>query len=91
VEHGSDGEAGADDDGLTVTVGSLPDGFYVADDGAGFDIDPEDATEYGRSSAEQGTGFGLAIVREIAAAHGWELSIDGDDGARFEFRAQTSI
>ena len=91
VEHGSDGEAGADDDGLTVTVGSLPDGFYVADDGAGFDIDPEDATEYGRSSAEQGTGFGLAIVREIAAAHGWELSIDGDDGARFEFRAQTTI
>jgi signal transduction histidine kinase len=91
VEHGSDSEAGADDDGLTVTVGSLPDGFYVADDGTGFDIDPEEATEYGRSSTELGTGFGLAIVREIAAAHGWELSIDGDDGARFEFRAQTTI
>ncbi|TKX60882.1 response regulator [Halorubrum sp. ASP1] len=90
VEHGSDSEAGADD-GLTVTVGSLPDGFYVADDGAGFDIDPEEATEYGRSSTERGTGFGLAIVREIAAAHGWELSIDGDDGARFEFRARATI
>jgi signal transduction histidine kinase len=90
VEHGSDSEAGADD-GLSVTVGSLPDGFYVADDGAGFDIDPEEATEYGRSSTERGTGFGLAIVREIAAAHGWELSIDGDDGARFEFRARATI
>ncbi|WP_096392972.1 GAF domain-containing protein [Halorubrum trapanicum] len=90
-EHGTGGDAGGDADGLTVTVGSLSDGFYVADDGAGFDIDPEEATEYGRSSTERGTGFGLAIVREIAAAHGWELSIDGDDGARFEFRHGTDI
>ena len=94
VERGSDRDEDADGgDGLTVTVGSLPDGFYVADDGAGFDIDPAEATEYGRSSTPDGTGFGLVIVREIAAAHGWELSIDpGDaDGARFEFRAQTDI
>ncbi|SFR50552.1 hybrid sensor histidine kinase/response regulator [Halorubrum sodomense] len=84
VEYNSEPEAGGDE-GLTVSVGSLPDGFYVADDGVGFDIDPEEATEYGRSSTARGTGFGLAIVREIAAAHGWELSIDGDDGARFEF------
>ncbi|WP_424015282.1 GAF domain-containing protein [Halorubrum xinjiangense] len=87
VEHGSDTDA-AD---LTVSVGALPDGFFVADDGVGFDIDPEEATEYGRSSASHRTGFGLAIVREIAAAHGWELSIDGDDGARFEFRQRTGI
>ncbi|QUO46622.1 hybrid sensor histidine kinase/response regulator [Halorubrum ruber] len=93
VEHSSDTDAERDTDAadLTVSVGSLPDGFYVADDGVGFDIDPEEATEYGRSSAPNGTGFGLAIVREIAAAHGWELSIDGDDGARFEFRDQTTI
>jgi signal transduction histidine kinase len=92
VEHGSHGDGGdGADDGLTVSVGSLPDGFFVADDGVGFDIDPEQATEYGRSSASNGTGFGLAIVREIAAAHGWELSIDGDDGARFEFRQRTGI
>ena len=88
VEHGSDRDAAA---GLTVSVGSLPDGFYVADDGIGFDIDPAEATEYGRSSRSNGTGFGLAIVREIAAAHGWELSIREDDGARFEFRDQGSI
>jgi len=84
VEHGSD-----DADDLTVSVGSLPDGFYVADDGRGFDIDPEAATEYGRSSTPDGTGFGLAIVREIAAAHGWELSVDDRDGARFEFRPES--
>ncbi|MDB2224838.1 response regulator [Halorubrum ezzemoulense] len=84
VEHGSD-----DADDLTISVGSLPDGFYVADDGRGFDIDPEAATEYGRSSTPDGTGFGLAIVREIAAAHGWELSVDDRDGARFEFRPES--
>ncbi|GAA0722209.1 signal transduction histidine kinase/CheY-like chemotaxis protein [Halorubrum trapanicum] len=95
IEHGSTGsrtesgdsvEHGSTDDGLTVSVGSLPDGFYVADDGSGFDIDPDEAATYGRSSTPDGTGFGLAIVREIAAAHGWEMSIDGDGGARFEFR-----
>jgi signal transduction histidine kinase len=83
VEHGSTDA----DPGVTVTVGALPDGFYVADDGEGFDVDPEEAIEYGTSSDPNGTGFGLAIVREIAAAHGWSLSIDDADGARFEFRA----
>ena len=86
VEHDSDRGDGSE---LTVSVGSLPDGFYVADDGRGFDIDSDEATEYGRSSTPDGTGFGLAIVREIAAAHGWDLSIDdgdADGGARFEFR-----
>jgi signal transduction histidine kinase/CheY-like chemotaxis protein len=101
VEHGSAGgrdRSGATA-GLTVSVGSLPDGFYVADDGSGFDIDPEEATTYGRSGSPDGTGFGLAIVREIAAAHGWSMSIDagapdaasdGDhgSGARFEFRTE---
>ena len=86
VEHGStSSRAEPDDGGLSVSVGSLPNGFYVTDDGQGFDIDPEEATEYGRSSTSDGTGFGLAIVREIAAAHGWEMSVDDDDGARFEF------
>ena len=84
VEHAS-----PDDDGscVTVTVGTLPDGFYVADDGAGFDVDPEAAIEYGTSGDPDGTGFGLAIVREIATAHGWSVSVDDDEGARFEFRA----
>ncbi|TKX77867.1 HAMP domain-containing histidine kinase, partial [Halorubrum sp. SD626R] len=48
--------------------------------------DPEAAVEYGTSDDPEGTGFGLAIVREIAAAHGWEFAIaEAGSGARFEF------
>jgi PAS domain S-box-containing protein len=79
VEHGDD---------VTVTVGVLDDGFFVADDGAG--IPPErrgDVFDVGYSSAGTGTGFGLAIVHEIAETHGWDvtLSESADGGARFEF------
>ncbi|QAU11850.1 response regulator [Halorubrum sp. BOL3-1] len=92
VEQGVDSGDGATD--LTVSVGTVPEGFYVADDGAGFDIDPEEAVEYGRSGDSDGTGFGLAIVREVAAAHGWSTAVDSDGppgadgvtGARFTFR-----
>ncbi|KKF39265.1 histidine kinase [Halorubrum saccharovorum] len=84
IEHATDSTADPGD--VTVSVGALPDGFSVVDDGIGFDIDPEEAAEYGTSSNPRGTGFGLAIVREIAAAHGWEFGVTDEDGARFEFR-----
>lgn len=87
VEHGSTSDTDSvSAGGVTVTVGALSDGFYVADDGPGFEIDPEEAFEYGTSSDPCGTGFGLAIVREIAAAHGWTFDVTDDDGARFAFR-----
>ncbi|QLG27450.1 PAS domain S-box protein [Halorarum halophilum] len=75
-------------DTVTVTVGDLPDGFYVADDGPG--IPPEErerAFESGYTTLSDGTGFGLPIVREIAEAHGWTVRLtDGPEGgARFEF------
>ena len=73
VEHGG---------GVTVTVDDTDRGFYVADDGPG--IDPADRSavfEYGHTTSAEGTGFGLAIVREIAAAHGWTVDItDGESG-----------
>jgi GAF domain-containing protein len=73
---------------VTVTVGSTPEGFYVADDGVGIDDGSrEKVFESGFSTSETGTGFGLAIVDEIADAHGWdvELSASESGGARFEF------
>ena len=84
VEHGSTGERA-----VTVTVGSLDDGFYVADNGPG--IPPEergDVFERGYTTSDGGTGFGLAIVSDIAAAHGWSVELTESDtgGVRFEFR-----
>jgi len=81
VEHG-----GPD---VTVRVGSHSEqGIYVEDDGPGIPADErEEVFEPGYSSARDGTGFGLSIVKRIVQAHGWELSLtDGTaGGARFEF------
>jgi PAS domain S-box-containing protein len=85
VEH-----AGAD---VTVTVGGETGGFYIEDDGPG--IPPEDREavfEPGYSTSQEGTGFGLSIVKEIVDGHGWEIEItDGEaGGARFEVSNVTS-
>jgi signal transduction histidine kinase len=83
VEHG-----GTD---VTVSVGTLADGtgFYVADDGAGIpETERDQVLESGYTTNEDGTGFGLAIVADIADAHGWDVAVteSEDGGARFEFR-----
>ena len=79
IEHG--GER------VTVRVDDLPGGFSVADDGPGV---PEEVRgelfEPGVTASPTGTGFGLAIVEEIAEAHGWSVTLaEGGSGARFEF------
>ncbi|MFC3477665.1 sensor histidine kinase [Halobacterium litoreum] len=83
VEH-----AGED---VTVTVGALDGagGFYVADDGPGVpEDDRESVFEAGHTTDPDGTGFGLAIVKSIAEAHGWRIRVTDADGggARFEVR-----
>ena len=68
-------------------VGDLENGFYVADDGPGIpEADREKVFESGFSTSEEGTGFGLAIVNEIVAGHGWEIRATESEagGARFE-------
>jgi len=72
-----------------ITVGALPDGtgFYVADDGPGIPEDERDTVfDAGYSTQKDGTGFGLAIVNEIADVHGWTVTAteSTDGGARFE-------
>jgi PAS domain S-box-containing protein len=79
VEHG--------DPSVTVSVGSLPDGFYVEDDGPGIPQNDHDRVfEIGYTTAPEGTGLGLAIVESIAEAHGWSIHVtDGaSGGTRFE-------
>lgn len=80
VEH-----AGPD---VTVTVGTMPNGFYVEDDGPGIPEDRrEDIFEPGYSTGSQVTGLGLNIVTEVADAHGWTINVTRSTagGARFEF------
>jgi PAS domain S-box-containing protein len=79
--------------GVTVTVGTTAVvdtdddtsvvGLYVEDDGPGIPEDErEKVFESGYSTAEEGSGFGLAIVEQIAKAHGWEVEITDPGGAR---------
>jgi len=88
VEHGSTSpDSQAPQDAVEVRIGDCGDGFYVADDGPGIPPDRrEQVFEAGYSTADGGTGFGLAIVEEIVDAHGWEIAVTESEagGARFE-------
>ena len=83
VEHGGDA--------VTMSVGAIENGFFVEDDGVGIPApDREDVFDRGFTNAESGTGFGLAIVRDIVDAHDWSIDIaETETGARFEIRDVT--
>ena len=74
---------------LTIKIGPLSDdfGFYIEDNGVGIpENEREQVFEEGYSTNKHGTGFGLAIVRDIIRAHGWEIRATESEmsGARFE-------
>jgi PAS domain S-box-containing protein len=72
---------------VTITVGELKDGFFVEDDGVGIPKDDRDEVfETGYSTSEEGTGFGLSIVKQVVEAHDWEIRVTegSEGGARFE-------
>lgn len=72
---------------VTVSIGPLPDGFYIEDDGSGIpEAVREDVFEPGYSETHDGSGFGLSIVKQIVAAHDWDIRITegSEGGARFE-------
>jgi signal transduction histidine kinase len=90
VEHGIDREYGsdplpADETRLTVSVTVLDDGFAVADDGPGIPADKRtNVFEFGYTTSDSGTGFGLSIVKQLIEVHDWTVQLDPDhDGARF--------
>lgn len=79
VEH-----AGND---VTITVGDLANGFFIADDGHGIpEASHDEIFRSGYSTSTDGTGFGLNIVTQIVDDHGWEIEVteSSDGGARFE-------
>ncbi|AUV80910.1 hybrid sensor histidine kinase/response regulator [Salinigranum rubrum] len=101
VEHGSTNSRPETDDSVEhgssdtetpveVRVGRLDAGcgFFVEDDGPGVPDDIRDTVfDVGVTTVDGGTGFGLAIVRNVAEAHGWDVGLtEGEQGgARFEF------
>jgi PAS domain S-box-containing protein len=98
AEHGSASEQGLSgetslrtDVATHVRVGDCEDGFYLADDGPGI---PEDERalvfESGYTTRENGTGYGLSIVEQVAEAHGWTVDVTESErgGARFEFELE---
>jgi PAS domain S-box-containing protein len=90
---------------VSLLVEPLEDGFAVEDDGPGIPVEEQDQVfEYGHTTDEDGTGFGLAIIKEIVEAHGWDIRVmngdmahssqddDGTEygGARFEITGVTT-
>ncbi|GAA0657144.1 PAS domain-containing protein [Salarchaeum japonicum] len=71
-----------------MRVGALPGGFYYEDDGPGIPVEERERVfKPGYTTKEDGTGFGMVSIKQIALAHGWTVSIGESDsgGARFEF------
>jgi PAS domain S-box-containing protein len=84
IEHG-----GPD---VQVTVGNLENGFYIQDDGPGITEETRDRIfEAGFTTTDEGTGYGLQIVSNIVADHGWEITAtDAENGgARIEVTGVT--
>ncbi|WP_168219897.1 HAMP domain-containing sensor histidine kinase [Salarchaeum sp. JOR-1] len=79
VEHGGED--------VVVTVGDLPDGFFIEDDGAGLPPDEQSRIfEPGYSTATDGTGLGLTISKQVVESHNWNIHVTNGsgDGARIE-------
>ncbi|WP_247009455.1 histidine kinase N-terminal 7TM domain-containing protein [Halorientalis litorea] len=78
---------------VTVTVGPLEEGLYIADDGPGIPEDKyDDVLERGFTTSDTGTGLGLSIVRTVVDAHSWDITVTSstEGGARFEITGATA-
>ncbi|EMA10164.1 Signal transduction histidine kinase [Haloarcula vallismortis] len=83
---------GADDlergsTGLTIRVGDITGGFYIADNGSGIPPEKREAVlDDGYTTTDGEGGLGLAIVQRIVEAHDWNIDVteSNEGGTRFE-------
>ncbi|WP_209019582.1 sensor histidine kinase [Halorussus marinus] len=69
--------------GVTVSIGDTDSGFYIADDGDGLPNSGDtNVFEPGYTTADDGTGFGLGIVKEV---------VDGMTGKSLQQTALTEV
>ena len=85
VEHGGEG--------VTVTVGDLEEGFYIADNGAGIPEEERERVFEKEYSTGDGAGLGLHIVQDSVDVHGWDVKVTECEagGAQFEITGVESI
>lgn len=79
VEHGGTN--------VSITVGALEGGFYVEDNGPGIpEAERREVFDPGYSATQEGTGFGLSIIEQVAEVHEWDIRLTegSTGGARFE-------
>ena len=79
---------------VRVKVESLEEGFAIEDNGPGIPQEERARVfDRGYTTRDQGTGFGLHIVKEIVDGHDWEITVwEGKDGgARLEITGVDSI
>ncbi|WP_435358289.1 sensor histidine kinase [Haloarchaeobius sp. DFWS5] len=77
-------------DSVTISVAFCNESgdFEVVDDGLGIPEDRRERVfEAGVTWSDEGTGIGLSVVKQIAEAHGWCVTVDEGPagGARFVF------
>lgn len=77
---------------VSISVGATEEGMYYEDNGPGFPDDTERLFEPGYTTSSDGSGFGLALVKEIVDSHGWtiEATESSTGGARFEINFHRS-
>ncbi|MFD1641738.1 response regulator [Halohasta litorea] len=86
VEHG-------DAERITVGSGMSETALYVADDGSGLPEITKDMFESGVTTADEGTGYGLSIVKQIVHEHDWEIesTTAASGGVRFNIKGIESL
>lgn len=76
------------EESVSVSIGVLDNenGFFIADDGVGIpESKRNEVFNFGHTTSDEGTGFGLDIVEDTIEAHGWDISVTESDtgGAQF--------